>query len=247
MKYSFLGCFRGPERLNRRGFTLIELLIVVAIIALLIAILMPTLRNAKEAAKRVVCAAHLKNIGLAMHYYADDHRRHIPPSGNAGQYVAATTSWIQAAAGQMESYGVLHPYLNEPTLYGCPSAESAGYAPSYGTTFPARTPEALEKEWQGAGWKGTGRARAAYIYRETMQEASVILDENSRRGLFMDTDHLDTLEWSHWWEWVNILYGDGHVSGALNTPVLAERFTYNGGTAFEKLIWQHADEHFYSN
>jgi prepilin-type N-terminal cleavage/methylation domain-containing protein/prepilin-type processing-associated H-X9-DG protein len=55
------------------GFTLIELLVVIAIIALLLAIILPSLRRAKEAAQRVVCRNHLKNIGLSNEIYTTEY------------------------------------------------------------------------------------------------------------------------------------------------------------------------------
>ena len=60
-------------RQPRRGFTLIELLVVVSIIALLVAILLPSLGKTRNAARAVQCSSNLKGIGLAMQLYAEDY------------------------------------------------------------------------------------------------------------------------------------------------------------------------------
>lgn len=66
------------NRKNRMGFTIVELLVVIAVIIILIAVLLPGLRQAKETAKRITCLSNVKQIGLGMIEYSQDYNGYFP-------------------------------------------------------------------------------------------------------------------------------------------------------------------------
>lgn len=97
----------------RRGFTLIELLVVVAIIALLISILLPSLRTAREQASGAACMSNLRQVMLGLSQYQDDSRGYLP-SNCWSEYdwsVPKRDLWF---------YKLYPTYVADPSVYMCP-------------------------------------------------------------------------------------------------------------------------------
>ena len=85
------------------GFTLVELLVVIAIIGILIALLLPAVQAAREAARRMQCSNHFKQIGLAVHNFHDA-QKGLPPC-NVGD------------TNRMTFWALIYPYIEQQALY----------------------------------------------------------------------------------------------------------------------------------
>ena len=102
----------GSANARRGGFTLIELLVVIAIIAILAALLLPSLARAKARAQRVACVNNLRQIGLALHMWGDDHTGRFPwrtlPSDEGTQSLPETWQHLQVLSEDLVTPKPLH-------------------------------------------------------------------------------------------------------------------------------------------
>lgn len=157
----------GAKR--RSGFTLVELLVVIAIIGILVALLLPAVQAAREAARRAQCSNNLKQMGLAFHNYHDTHRTFplpeivsIFPTGGVG----TTHSWGQNILPFIEQTAIYDSYnlnrscwdpANEVAVdthipaYVCPSNPTADRGITYSIPGGALLPGVPAVSFTDAG------------------------------------------------------------------------------------------------
>jgi prepilin-type N-terminal cleavage/methylation domain-containing protein/prepilin-type processing-associated H-X9-DG protein len=111
---SFIPSFGACMKIRKSGFTLVELLVVIAIIGVLIALLLPAVQAAREAARRTQCANNLKQFGLGIHNYHDTFKV-IPPSAT---YTPYTGDWANVDAAPQVGWMVrILPFTEQTALY----------------------------------------------------------------------------------------------------------------------------------
>ena len=155
-------------RQKEKAFTLIELLVVIAIIALLMAIMVPVLRSAREGAYRTVCLSNLKQLTLAWLAYANEHDGKLVlgsafsrgKSTRGDRVIVYAEGWIgraflfpenRAALIEDPNKGALWPWIKDVDIYRCPRGRE-DHAVTYSTLVAAN----------GSGVEGTYLKRTLY-------------------------------------------------------------------------------------
>jgi prepilin-type N-terminal cleavage/methylation domain-containing protein len=181
---------------RRKGFTLIELLVVISIIALLIAILLPSLGRARETAKFTVCKTRMRAIGLANTQYALDNKgRLCPGDGWNGTGIKGYISkWTKPDGIVNLGHLLQAKFLPIPSsvehCFYCPSDPADRYK-----KVPTTMPRYFEEQWQkipgasidfgyeyrdsydgGAQWMGAEAAYGFGVQMEKIGSHSILTD-----------------------------------------------------------------------
>lgn len=195
---------RESSFINSNGFTLIELLVVIAILALLLAILMPVTRAARERGQRVVCLSNLRQLTFAWLSYPDEYDGKLV-GGHAFGYTAGQgggsspklRGWVGRAFLLPESRkalfenpdkGALWPYLRDTNVYRCPRGRT-GHAITYATVVSANN----DTEVEGTYAPDTGAREMAEVGRrcgvtvlKLTRLTDIVSPGSAARAVFVD-------------------------------------------------------------
>jgi prepilin-type N-terminal cleavage/methylation domain-containing protein/prepilin-type processing-associated H-X9-DG protein len=175
-----------------QGFTLIELLVVIGVIAVLIAVMTPSLAGANDKARRTTCAANLRSLASAQHAYSMDHGDRLPNLNYPNTAVdtqGATKALVNLYAG----------YANSPKVFYCPSDNDR--PPTDVTTADFLTPNSARTSYdfysiywmpeKGPKWSQLTRAPMSWDQVGGATVPDVLQNHGVRGG--------------------NVSFGDGHA------------------------------------
>jgi len=217
--------YAGHWVLSISGFTLIELLVVIAIIALLLSILVPSLRKAKSMARRVACSHNLKQTGLAMSMYADEHDSRYPCAQDPVSTQPAYWLWMGRGFRRwVEPYLSTRVDVNTPSVLLCPADrtdpakyESTSYA--YSMAF-YHSPEQIDAMNATTDTYSNPQPSLPQRVADVASPSGKIL-----LGEWM-SNHVPVEDDKGWWIWQgtrNFLFADGQVTFLRAEQILPAR------------------------
>jgi prepilin-type N-terminal cleavage/methylation domain-containing protein/prepilin-type processing-associated H-X9-DG protein len=201
------------------GFSLIELLVVIAIIAILAALLLPSLAKSKEQGLRAACLNNLHQLQLCWQMYSDDHEGKLPPNNfvynaDTGGPLNLGVSWcpgntrLDATTANIEQ-GLLFPYNRSAAIYRCPADKS---------TIETSTGEKLGKlRTRSYNMSGSIGCEATKDYVPGFYKYSdIIIPPPTKVFVFIDV-HEDDIVDAHFGIYTPGLYGDAPMDDGVPT------------------------------
>jgi prepilin-type N-terminal cleavage/methylation domain-containing protein/prepilin-type processing-associated H-X9-DG protein len=208
-----------------RGFTLVELLVVIAIIGVLIALLLPAVQAAREAARRMQCSNQLKQFSIALHNYHDTNDSF--PAGNSRIYNVYTAADGTVTTNHWNGYSpllMLMPFYEQVAVYTeATTGANAGKDPNGSSPWNATVTILLcPSDSNGAAADG----RVSYVFslgdwpdKNNDNNAASIFKPANPRGLFVRCVGAQSN-----YSWASVWYGMSALSdGTSNTVVFSER------------------------
>lgn len=162
----------------RQGFTLVELLVVISIIALLLAILLPSLNKTRELARFTVCKSNMKQVGLSLLLYSSDNEGRIVPGDIwRGECIQAFNR--PRCLGHLLEGGYIPLPTSKKHVFYCPSCRTDYYNTALGAENDPG-PFTFERRWGGAQgiW-------ISYEFRDSIDGGAVL--RGTYYGLYMDS------------------------------------------------------------
>ena len=194
---------------HKTAFTLLELLVVISIIAMLMSIMTPSLRKAREHGKRAVCLANLRAVGTALHVYAVGNDDELIPSDSRvaweawGKPFKGPGCSTPTTSGGFRQVNLGHLMATTDIIPLPSGSEHVFFCPSGRGPNGGRTRDEFEKQWGRNG----GHAATSYIYNDSLDG----FDNYVQAGNTAVLSHVDVVQY---------VLGDASAHAFNNTPLI---------------------------